>query len=409
MIIRTTGLLFLLLASVACTEQIPAVLGEPMPIVVPSSGNALGPRLTQNANGTTLLSWMERDKVGATLRFSRLQLGKWQPAATVITDPEMFVNWADLPAVTPTSKDRLFAHWLSYSADAAYAYDVKAMQSSDGGTSWGEIFSPHSDGTPSEHGFASIYVSEPGSVGMIWLDGRKTVNTPGDDPASTGMTLRGATIGPRNGIANKTVLDELICDCCQTDVAMTQKGAVAVYRNRSREEIRDIYVARQIDGQWQAGVAVSNDHWKIAGCPVNGPAIDANGKQVVIAWFSAANDQPVVRTLVSTDNGASFSEAVEIASHQTQGRVGIALIDPNSYAVSWLEKDEDGSFAINVRTLTMQGGVGNVKTIGRTYAARIVPQMVRVDDQLILAWADQIGDSNKIRSVRLPILGFYDN
>ena len=39
-----------------------------------------------------------------------------------------------------------------------------------------------------------------------------------------------------------------------------------------------------------ATTAVYNDGWKIAACPVNGPAVAANGKRVALAWFTAPND-----------------------------------------------------------------------------------------------------------------------
>ena len=42
----------------------------------------------------------------------------------------------------------------------------------------------------------------------------------------------------------RAVLDARACDCCQTDAAMTSAGPVVVYRNRTEEEIRDIYIAR---------------------------------------------------------------------------------------------------------------------------------------------------------------------
>jgi len=321
----------------------------------------------------------------------------------------MFVNWADLPAVTATNADRLTAHWLSYSADAPYAYDIKVVQSSDNGDTWSAAFSPHSDGTASEHGFVSVFLASDESTGLVWLDGRKTVTTATDDPTSSGMTLRAATITATGALGNEAIVDDLICDCCQTDVVMTELGAVAVYRDRTRDEIRDIYVARQLSGQWQSGVPVSDDNWKIAGCPVNGPAIEATGKRVVIAWFSAADDSPIVRSVVSNDAGATFSEPVDIALDSPQGRVGIALIDDDSYAVSWLAAEADGGFAINVRTVTMRGKPGETKTIGRTDVARIVPQMVRVADELILAWPIMIGDNSRVVSVKLPILGFYDD
>lgn len=54
------------------------------------------------------------------------------------------------------------------------------------------------------------------------------------------------------------------------------------------------------------------------------------------------------------------------------------------------------------------GQIGPVNTVGRTEVARAVPQMVRENDTLVLAWTDEMNELTKIASVKLPIVGFYD-
>ena len=97
-----------------------------------------------------------------------------------------------------------------------------------------------------------------------------------------------------------------------------------------------------------------------------------------------------------------------IANKGSLGGVGISLIDSGSYAVSWLESGKDGSYDIDVRTVTIDGKLGPVQTVGRTNVSRNVPQMRRVDDKLILAWADAFSDSTRVVSIQVPIIGFYD-
>src|SRR5690606_40682603 len=88
-------------------------------------------------------------------------------------------------------------------------------------------------------------------------------------------------------------------DVCSSDL----------YRDRTVDEIRDIHVARLEDGAWRTLPAVHADNWKIAGCPVNGPAIAATGNDAVVAWFSAANDRSEERRV-----GQHWSSGVT-ASH----------------------------------------------------------------------------------------------
>lgn len=389
----------LVAALAACTEQALPVFENPMPISVPKGSPAYGPRLSADADNAAILSWMERSEDGTTLQYSRYELGSWSAAKVAVNDPNMFVNWADLPAVSQVGGQSLLALWLSYTADATYAYQVLTARSDDDGATWSTPASPHVDGTPTEHGFVSTFATAGGS-GLVWLDGR---NTP-----DKGMALRSATLAPDGGVSGRTEIDDRVCDCCQTDVALTNAGPVVVYRNRTDDEVRDIYVARQLDGQWQPGTPVSNDGWVISGCPVNGPAIDAAGDLVVVAWFTAANQKPKVQTAISTNAGKSFSNAIEISSRNTAGHVGITLIDAHSYAVSWIESDKGEEYAIKLRALTSKGELGPVHIIGRTSTARIVPQLIRVADKLILAWTEEFDEMSKVVSVEVPIRGFYD-
>jgi hypothetical protein len=406
---RLNSPIALLLAAfaAACTVAEPPVFGEPVPLPVPAGTNVVGPRFAAGPDGNVILSWMQREKNGATLRFSALELGEWQTAVDVTTDPKMFVNWADLPSVTPLGNTHWLAHWLSKSAEATYAYDILVAHSSDQGQTWGDPVRPHSDGTPTEHGFVSIY-ARGDSAALLWLDGRKMINEAGDDPKSTSMTLRSAVVSPAGEVSNKQLVDEMVCDCCQTDVAVSSAGPIAVYRDRTVDEIRDIYVSRFSSGAWEPGTPIANDGWEIAGCPVNGPAIDAEGDLVAIAWFSAANGSPVVRAALSTNGGLTFKEPVEIAARRASGHVGIAIIDQSSAAVSWVESDNRGTNAINIRSVTTGGTVGPVQTVGRTELIRLYPQMIRSDDMLILAWTDEITDETEIVSIKIPILDYYD-
>lgn len=402
----TIVLLSIVAALASCSGGEPAVFGEPRPMHLPAATDTLGPRLAAAADGTTVLSWMQRDDDGATLRYATLGIGKWLDPVDVVTDPEMFVNWADLPSVTPINNKKWVAHWLSKTAAATYAYDVLLAQSSDGGKSWSEPVRPHTDATPTEHGFVSLH-PQGDTVALLWLDGRKTVGAAGD-PAANGMTLRSAAVDSDGALLREQLVDDLVCDCCQTDVALSSDGPIAVYRNRSIDEIRDIYVTRFADGLWETGSPIADDGWEIAGCPVNGPAIAADGEVVAIAWFSAANDRPVVRAVISTNAGKTFKSPVEIASSAASGHVGVAIIDPFSVAVSWVEKDQRGTNAINLRAMTRSGQLGRTTTVGRSTLLRIYPQMTRSDDKLIMAWTDEISDSSEIVSIEVPILGFYD-
>ena len=386
----------------ACTEYVPPIFDEGRPLGVPSAPDSHGPRLTRGADGTVLLSWMERRGEDRVMRVLEVRPSGFGEVIDVVNDPEMFVNWADVPSVTVLGDGRWLAHWLSYSADLTYSYDVVLAHSVDGGATWSEAFSPHDDGTPTEHGFVTAFPSGD-DAGLIWLDGRKTGGEATGNPTDTGMTLRGAFVGGDGEISGDQEIDELTCDCCQTDVAMTPSGPIAVYRDRTTEEIRDIYLSRYVDGAWQPPEAFSEDGWEIAACPVNGPEIAVHGDYVAVAWFTAAGTVPRVKVRISKNGGRSFGEEIELARVSTLGHVQIDWIGDNAFAVSWLESRGELK-DVRVRSVTTSGELGPVHTVGRTEVQRTLPQMLKVDDDLVFVWTDVGREGTRIRGVRAEVI-----
>ena len=394
-LLLAAGSLFLLSG---CTET--PVPFEPQLVDVPAGIPATGPRISGDETTGLVLSWMEQDDDGASLHYARLTDRTWSDAKVVVDGVNMFVNWADMPSVQAMGAGRLAAHWLQMSADMTYAYDVVFAQSADDGQTWSEPIRPHADGTETEHGFVSMFRLD-GRTGLIWLDGRKMVNEVTDDPVASGMTLRAAIIDENQDVQQDQLVDELICDCCQTDIAVASSGPVAVYRDRSTAEIRDIYVTRFAGGQWQPGNPVASDNWEIPGCPVNGPSIVADGDFVAVAWFTGAGGRPVVKLGVSNDSGVTFGEPIEVADGSVLGRVGLVHLGKGAVAVSWLQSGAEGSNDVAVRKFSADGTAGPVHTVATGAGSFSVPQIALADDDLVFVWTETEKFENSVHSARV--------
>jgi len=381
-------------------------------IPVPSAAGSAEPNLAKGPDGTIVLSWLEPagenthgEKI--RLRFSTLEPSGWNAARTVAEGTDWFVNWADFPSVVPVTESFWAAHWLVKKPGGSYAYDVAVALSNDTGASWSEPITPHKDNTATEHGFVSLYPATDG-VGLVWLDGRNMASATaghahGAEADAGGMTLRSAVMTAQGEITQETEMDSLVCDCCQTSVAVARQGPVAVYRNRTEAEIRDIYLARSIDEQWQTSQAVHADNWEIAGCPVNGPAIAAAGDKVVVAWFTMPDDIPRVRFAQSDDGGESFGPALEVAEHSPSGRVDVVLLDNGNAVISWLDETTDGKGVMQIRIIYSNGIAGPAQAIAGMELSRPAgfPQLVADGDSLIAAWTDTLGNASTVRSVRI--------
>ena len=119
----------------------------------PAGRDSAQPQLSTSARGV-LLSWIERDGPKATLRFAERTASGWSAARTVASGTDWFVNWADVPSVVRLADGTIAGHWLQKSGADTYAYDVRLSYSLDDGKTWSPSFTPHSDGTTTEHGFA---------------------------------------------------------------------------------------------------------------------------------------------------------------------------------------------------------------------------------------------------------------
>ena len=118
---------------------------------------AAQPDLVRAPDGSLLLSWIEAQGDGHALQFARYAGGAWGEVQPIARGDDWFVNWADTPHMAATADGALWAHWLQKSAQAKYAYDVAMVRSGDGGVTWSTPVLVNDDGTPTEHGFVSMW------------------------------------------------------------------------------------------------------------------------------------------------------------------------------------------------------------------------------------------------------------
>jgi hypothetical protein len=371
----------------------------------PTGPGSRYPNLAGGDETPLVMSWLHPEGADRySLRYATWQGDRWGEYATVRSGSGWFVNWADFPSVVPLDARNWAAHWLEQRPDNVYSYDVRLAVTRDAGANWSDPVSPHDDGTPTEHGFVSL-VRDGKALQAIWLDGRNTGGGHEDESGhgasdAGAMTLRTTTLAEDGRrIGPDLELDGRVCDCCQTDVARTSEGLIVVYRDRGTGEVRDIGVVRLVDGQWSAPATVHADGWKVDACPVNGPAVDADGKRVAVAWFTAA-DQPRVRVAFSDDAGRSFGPAVEVAGGQVTGRVDVVLIDRGRAVVSWLRQSGEAA-EIVARPFDQAGPAGVEAIIASSTVQRSsgFPQMVRAGPELVFAWTES-SDPPQVRTAR---------
>ncbi|PHS61933.1 MAG: hypothetical protein COB12_11285 [Flavobacterium sp.] len=348
----------------------------------PSENNSSLPRLY--SNGTEMfMSWVNKNDTISTLNYASFNNNSWSEAIEITSGTDWFVNWADFPVIAENNGN-ILTSLLQKSAGGTYTYDVKLNLFSKEKNEWKNNFLLNLDGKQSEHGFVSMLPSGEDSFFVTWLDGRTLVDMP---KGKEQMTLRGAIITSEGEITQDVLLDDRTCECCNTAATMTENGPIVVYRDRSEKEIRDIGIVRFENGKWTAPQIVIEDNWHIPGCPVNGPAIDALGPNVALAWFTAANDNAKVQIAFSEDNGATFGLPVRIDNGNAMGRVNLIMLDANNAVVSWMEPSGLDT-VIRIVKVSSDGTQGKPLTIAKTRSERSsgFPQMEALGDKIYIAW-----------------------
>lgn len=366
--------------------------------VLPAAPGAAEPDLVAMADGRMLLAWIDASSGRRNaLQFAQWSDGHWQSAPrTIVVGDALLANGADTPHLAATADGALWVQWLQKAPDSE-GTDLMLSRSADGGFNWSPPVRINDATGAGEHGFASLWPAAQDRIGVAWLDGaaipaEKTPQpTHAATPGAGAASLRAAVFDMNLRRAMPDTIDARVCDCCQTGVAMTPRGVLLVYRDRTPDEIRDIAVAHFDGGTWSSPATVHPDQWKMPACPVNGPAVASEGGNAVVAWYTAANDVPAIELAHSRDAGGHFDPPVQVDhGAAVQGRVAVA-VDAQQAWVLWVG-GEDATQALWLARYTpdlsrrlqrLQVATLQARGPGAGY-----PQLVVQDGAAYVVWSD---------------------
>lgn len=363
--------------------------------------HASTPSLATDPARGLVLTWQTRDAAGAALRYALLDAnGRELRRGVVAQGSDWFVNWADFPSLVVLDNNDWVTYWLQKSAPDTYAYDLRVTRSTNGGGRWSEPLTPHDDATPTEHGFATLLAAGGARVQLLWLDGRHSLGAATDHAAGHAdeegpMSLRGAVLDWHDRILEPAELDARSCSCCQTDAARIGKRTLVVYRDRSDAQVRDIaLVERDAKGIWSSPQIVHADGWKVTACPVNGPAIAANGKTALIAWPTLADGPMSIRYVLREGDKNSSMRELEQGT-DVSGRVDASAAANGGFAVSWLGAGKTGS-VLKLATLDASGTLLQVRDVAALEPGRSTgqPRLMWYRGAHYLTWTESTGAGN---------------
>jgi hypothetical protein len=388
------------------------------PIATPAPAGSIVPQASKTSTGDILLSWLEpRSDRGYRFRVALRHGEAWTPPVLIDDSPDVSMFGADLPGVAELPGGAWLAYWQrtdTKAVDDPYATTIHLSRSVDHGLTWMALPSPHRDGVSGQHSFLSPFVAGQ-ELGLVWLDAQQqhhvhaqTAN--GKDEYLGAVGLRYASFASDGTQHADTFIDPITCECCPTAAAVSARGPVVAYRDRATpaganpEEIRydsptvrDIHVVRLEDGRWTSPRRVYADNWVINGCPDNGPAVDAVGHQVVVAWWTAANNHPHVSVAFSDDAGDTFGAPIRVDLKAAEGHVTIAAVDEGQGAVvGWLE--DHTTYA---RWVGHNGRLGPPVSLGPAPNHARLPRWFNVANDVRAIWSEEARGQRSVHMARL--------
>lgn len=360
------------------------------------------PHLSRGADGSVHVVWTSSTAVEGESRLNhrRWTNGKLGPLQVLEQGTGWFVNWADFPQYQEDADGGAVFSWLAH-PPSGRGYGTMFRKRREAGAAFSIPQVLHEDREAIEHGFVSLVPLGDGRFFANWLQSAK-------EGPPTG--LRTAILTTEGRVEGERVLDELVCDCCSTDSVVLPSGKVLIaYRNRTEEEVRDIQVRRGVPGDptsWEEPVTMGGGPWKTTTCPVNGPALAADGSFVSLAGYSEDwRGTKRVSVVCSRGGGKRWLARITLGvGDQVLGRVDTAILpEGGPIVVTWLERTETGAVWC-ARAMTRLGKPGPLLRFAEVEGARPdgFLRLEVTEGGILAAWTDGSAGEVKLGLLKLP-------
>jgi hypothetical protein len=136
---------------------------------------------------------------------------------------------------------------------------------------------------------------------------------------------------------------------------------------------------------------------------VNGPAISADGRAVVVSWFTMRDGVGHAFAAFSEDAGRTFGTPLRLDDEASLGRVDVELLEGGRAVAAWLEYAADRT-EWRIRLVGVDSRRGPATTVAKVSSSRSsgYPRIARRGRELVLAWTDAETSSIRTGVVALP-------
>ncbi|SFE61476.1 sialidase family protein [Spirosoma endophyticum] len=367
------------------------------------------PRLTTDAAGNPLLSWVEKegDKGAAFYFATSADGGQTFGEKTMVKAPATIAVHAEgMPKIEEKADGTLLAVFEvpKPTEQSRFAGDLLYTLSTDQGKTWTDAKPVHQDASPGKsHSFSDITRLPNGEIGIAWLDEK----LPGREgrPVVFAQTTKG------KGFGAAVLVDDNACQCCRTNVFVDAKRNIHLtYRDllppakTGNIASRDISTAVSADGgkTFSKPQVVFPDHWQVNACPHAGPVVTQLGNDMLITWFSGKENAVGLRLARLGSDRLASSVLSNRAKHPQVATAGNQLVWVWDESISKDGSGEMGSFVQRIGMRTFDGKASSTTTyitpesVDATY-----PAVMATKQGVLVAYEQTKGKENTMIVARL--------
>ena len=312
------------------------------------------------------------------------------PVEVNATAERIYAEGENRPKIAFGPHDEIYVSWSQPRA-APWTGFVRFARSLDRGEHFSAPLTVHHDRAEITHRFDALAVDGKGRLVIAWIDKRDVIAA-----SASGKPYLGAAIyyswsddGGASFVPERKLVDQS-CECCRIALARTPDGEVAAFfRGIYGDNIRDhAYAVLRTDGQTSQVARATFSDWQIAGCPHHGPglAIGTDGTRHAV-WYEA-KDAPTIH-YGQLDPGHEPKHPQAIAGAGAS-HADVAVHDRTVWVI-WNQVGADG-FALMLRRSTDNGAhFDAAREIARSSGAAGSPQLLLKQGRAFVAWNTATG------------------
>jgi hypothetical protein len=288
----------------------------------------------------------------------------------------------------------IYISWTQ-SFNKPYTGNIRFSRSVDGGQSFSQPITVNDDLQEISHRFDSMVVSDDGKVFISWLDKRDQQAAKDNQQEYIGGALYYRYSADQGKTFSKNMnLSDNACVCCRIAMALDNNNLPVIawrdiYGDDVNNQIRDhSLITFSFALKPAKKIRLSNEQWKIDGCPHHGPALDVDGNNVIHStWFNDTDGEHVL-FYGNSVSGFNINDYKAMGFGQADKQSAHPYVLSLNQAVFLVWKEFDGEKTDILMKTSKDAGISwsQNKVIITTAGSSDHPLLVKNSNTVYLSW-----------------------